>query len=123
MEGTKTTSSSKKDLFFWIVIVILVIAGIFANAYFKELAWALRFSSWILLIGVVIGLAILTSQGKKLWIFMKNAQIELRKVVWPSREETIKTTAIVAALVFTMSIILWVVDSSLLKLVGWFTKQ
>lgn len=123
MEVTKTTASPKKDLFFWIIIVALVASAIFANGYFKELAWALRFSLWILLIGVVIGLALLTTQGRQLWTFIKNAQIELRKVVWPSRDETVKTTAIVAALVFAMSIILWVLDSSLLKLVSWFTKQ
>ena len=121
MEENKTTSSSGIDIICWAAITIIIASGILAGFYFKEVAWAIRFAVWIVLIGISAGLAFFTSQGKRFWEFVKNARIELYKVVWPSRDETVKTTAVVAALVFAMSIILWIVDTFLLWVVGLFT--
>jgi preprotein translocase subunit SecE len=118
---TTSTPRSKIDTLLWILILVLTAAGVFANYYFGELAWALRFTGWIILICVLLGLAALTVQGKKTWVFAKNARIELLKVVWPTREETIKITMVVAALVLVASIILWGIDSVLLWMVGWLT--
>ena len=122
MEETKSNLRSKLDLFFWAVVIILLSAGIFANHYFRDLAWSLRLVVWIFLLAFLCWLAMLTAQGKKMWAFIKSARIELYKVVWPTRDETIKTTAIVAALVFAMSILLWLLDSVLLRVVNWFTN-
>lgn len=123
METTDISHSKtgKTDKLLWILILILTAAGVFANYYFGELAWALRFTGWIILICVLLGLAALTVQGKKTWAFAKNARIELLKVVWPTREETTKITMVVAALVLVASIILWGIDSVLLWMVGWLT--
>ena len=93
-----------------------------ANYYFMESAWSLRFALWIILVCVLVGLAAFTTQGKRLWLFAKDARMELRKVIWPTRDETVKTTAVIAALVFVASIILWILDSLLLWIVSWFTK-
>lgn len=118
---TTSTPRSKIDTLLWVLILVLTAAGVFANYYFGELAWASRFTGWIILICVLLGLAALTVQGKKTWAFAKNARIELLKVVWPTREETTKITMVVAALVLVASIILWGIDSILLWMVGWLT--
>lgn len=118
MEVAKTTSGSKLNTVLWILVLVLAMAGIGANHYFSELAWSLRFASWIILVCVLLGLIILTSQGKKAWTFLKDAKMELRKVVWPTRDETIKTTLVVAVLVFVMSMVLWGIDSILLLIVS-----
>lgn len=115
-------SRSKLDPLLWILALVLIGAGVFANYYFREGLWSLRFTLWIVLVGVVSGLVILTAQGKKFLTFIKEAKVELCKVVWPTRDETVKMTLVVAALVFAMSTILWAVDSVLLWVVSWFTK-
>lgn len=122
MEEIKIVSHPKSDKVYWLLIFVLVVLGIVANSYFKDVSWAIRFAFGIVVASALFGLAAITTQGKRTWTFIKNAQIELRKVVWPTREETVKITLVVAALVFAMSLILWVVDSFLLWLVGWFTK-
>ncbi len=122
MEETKNTSRAKLDLFLWIVIAILIVMGVVANSYFKETVWSLRFTVGIVLGGGLFGLALLTTQGRRFWSFSKEARMELRKVVWPTRDETIKTTAVIAALVFAMSLVLWALDSVLLWLVSLFTR-
>ncbi|MDR1057700.1 MAG: preprotein translocase subunit SecE [Coxiellaceae bacterium] len=118
----KNTSYSKLDILCWTLMCSLVFAGIITNLYFRELAWSLRFFLGMILICISLGLLALTTHGKRVWTFIMQAQTELRRVVWPSREETIKTTAIVAFLVFVTSLILWAFDSILLWIVGWFTR-
>ena len=122
MEETKIVSRSKLDIFIWLLILALTASGIYANYYFRELVWSIRFASGIGLASVLIGLAALTAKGKRFWAFSKEARMELRKVAWPTRDETVKTTAVVAVLVFAMSIILWALDTVLLWLVSWLTK-
>lgn len=117
------TAKSKLNGIFWALIFVLVAAGIVANNYFNEIAWALRFAGWIVLAIVVVGLLSRTYEGKKLWRFAQEARVELRKVVWPTKDETIKTTMVIAALVICMAFILWGVDSVLMWAIGWLSGQ
>ena len=114
---------SKLDIVLWIMVLVLTAAGAFANYYFSEVEWALRFTGCIVLFCVLIGLAGLTTRGKQVWRFAKDAKIELLKVVWPKREETVKITMVVAAMVVVASIVLWCVDSILLWIIRWLTKS
>jgi preprotein translocase subunit SecE len=126
MENTNipnSNSRSKLDTFLWILALILIATGVFANYYFNEVAWALRFVGWIFLIGAVFGLLAITVTGKSFLVFAKNARIELLKVVWPTRDEVVKITMVVAALVLVASVVLWGIDSVLLWLVGLLTKS
>ncbi len=59
-------------------------------------------------------IAFQTSQGRKAWDFIQEARMELRKVVWPTRQEVIQTTLLIIAMVVITSLLLWAVDSFLL---------
>lgn len=111
-----------RDKICWATIFLLVTGGVIASYYFRETVWSLRLIGWLLLLGVSLGLAFLTSQGKSFFVFLDHATKELRKVVWPTQDETMKITAVVAALVFAMSIILWILDTFLLWIFSWLTK-
>lgn len=111
----------KTDIYLWALIAILVSVGVAANYYFSSVVWTLRLSGWIVLVCVVIVLISRTAAGKKIWEFAKNARGELRKVVWPSRDETVRTTMIVAGMVVLMALILWGVDTILLWIVNLLT--
>lgn len=116
------TPNTNKDKLLMVAILVLVGAGVFINYHFNEMESALRFTGCILFFCALIGLAALTSRGKKFWIFAKDARNELLKVVWPKREETIKITIVVAGLVLVTSIILWCIDSILLWIISSLTK-
>ena len=64
-------------------------------------------------------LALQTERGKALWDLLKEARTEIRRVVWPTRQETTQTTFIVVALVVVFSLILWGLDS----LLSWFVSS
>ena len=65
-----------------------------------------------------MGIAFTSSQGKNFWELLKGANIERRKVVWPTRQETTQTTMIVVVVVILMSLVLWGVDSLLSWLIS-----
>ena len=114
---------SKLNTFWWVLIIIFVAAGVVANNYFTEIAWSLKLAGWVVLTCVVLAIGYQTVEGKKLVTFAKNSRIELRKVTWPTRDETVKTTMVVAALVIVMALILWMIDSLLLWIISWLTSQ
>ena len=121
--NTKSDGSvSRIDMLLWSVVVALLVAGVWANFHYSEVPWALRFAGWIVLVIVCGGFAFLTAGGKKAWQFGMEARGELRKVTWPTRQETIQTTMVVIGLVILVALILWGVDSTLLAGVSWFTR-
>jgi preprotein translocase subunit SecE len=63
--------------------------------------------------GLAIAIAMQTEKGRQVWGFFQDAQTEVRKVVWPTRDETIQTTLIVIIMVVIVSLILWGLDWAL----------
>ncbi len=116
-------SSSGFDWLKWIFIAVLVVLGVWANYRYSQVDWALRFAGWILLACFLLFVAFQTVMGRAIWRFSKEARAELRKVVWPTRPETVQTTTIVVAMVVVMSIILWGLDSLLLWVVSLLSGQ
>ncbi|MEH6672439.1 preprotein translocase subunit SecE [Halopseudomonas sp.] len=103
----------------WIVVAIIVVAGVYGNHYFAAEPVLYRALALVVL-GLVAGfVALQTSKGKAFWALLKEARIEIRKVVWPTRPETTQTTLIVVAVVLVMALILWGLDT----LLGWIISQ
>lgn len=111
------------DLFKWGFIVLLIVASLWANYHFSQVEWALRLAAWIVLSCAILAVASQTSFGRKSWLFIKQARGELRKVVWPTRQETVQTAFIVIGMVVLTSLILWGIDSILLWIVELLTGQ
>ena len=95
-----------------VLSVAILIASI---ALFYLDLWQLTtlFKVLILLAGVVVAAFVFTksSQGERFIHFAKETRIELRKVVWPTREETLKTTGMIMVAVVIVAIFLWIVDA------------
>jgi preprotein translocase subunit SecE len=65
----------------------------------------------LILFGVAVTVFIKSSQGDRFVHFLKETRIELRKVVWPTRQETAKTTGIIMIAVVIVAIFLWIIDA------------
>jgi preprotein translocase subunit SecE len=72
-----------------------------------------------LVVGILVGLQ--SQQGKTLWAFVQAARIELRKVVWPNRQETMQVTIVVFAMVIVLGLFFWGLDTLLALLTKWLT--
>lgn len=110
------TKEFQLDWLKWLFVMALVAAGVYGNAYFSD-QLALLYRVLILVtMGLVAGfVAVQTAQGDAFWQLMKAAQVEIRKVVWPTRQEVTQTTLIVVVVVIVMAILLWGLDA----LLGW----
>lgn len=113
----------KYDFALWIIVALIFVGGVVANSYFSQVALALRAAVGIVAFIVILAIIAVTSQGKKAWVFIKGARTELRKVVWPTRQETIQTTIVVVIMVLITALILWGLDSLFIWAVSWFTGQ
>ena len=108
------------DLIKWIVVTALVVGGIWANWYYSDEINVLLRALAMVAVTIFAGfIGLQTEKGKALWEMAREARSEIRRVVWPTRQETIQTTAIVILLMIIFSLILWGLDSFL----SWLVKS
>lgn len=93
--------------------VLPLAAAIGGFYYFDDQPQWMRVIALLVAIGVGVLIALQTALGQTAWAFRRDAIIEVRKVVWPTRKETVQTTLIVLIVVMIMSLLLWAFDSIL----------
>jgi preprotein translocase subunit SecE len=109
-EQTSVQDGSVADKAKITVTILLVIGGI---AGYYALAGQAAWMRWLAVLGgLVLGIAVFASakQGRGFWQFMLDSRIELRKIVWPSRQETGMTTLVVFGFVIVAGLFFWVLD-------------
>jgi preprotein translocase subunit SecE len=99
------------------VAVLLLIAGLAGFYYFGDRPAIVRLASILAGLAAASVLFWTTAPGKQFHVYAQESIAETRKVVWPTRKETIQTTGIVFAFVVIMALFLWAVDGSLLFIV------
>ena len=118
MNDKLKTVESKGDMIKWVVVLVLVVAGVAGNSYFSVYSWVYRTIALTALAAVAAFVAAQTAKGRAFVQLGVEAKTEIRKVVWPTREETTYTTGIVVLAVFVLALILYALDSTL----GWLLK-
>lgn len=93
-----------------VISIALLIGGIVAFYYFANQPLLYRVLGLLGLVAIAAAAVFTTAQGKQLWAFMRESRMEVRKVIWPSRQETTQTTLIVIVMVFIVGVILWLLD-------------
>lgn len=96
-----------------LIIAALILLASLLLFYLNPLALQTLYKVLILLVGVVIAglIFFISAKGKQLKAFLAETKIELRKVVWPTRDETIKTTGVILVAVVIVAIFLSLVDA------------
>jgi len=94
--------------------VLILLVGIVSYYYLIQIS--ILFKVLIILASVVISLVIFfqTLRGKTLWEFFQGSRVEIKKVIWPTRQETLQTTLTVFVFVLIMGIFFWLLDFLLL---------
>lgn len=111
MQQTKAVKMTAFDYLKWLVSIVLIAACVVGNVYLDAYSAAIRAAAIIVVVLIALGIAKTTSHGGVAWGFIRESRLELRKVVWPTRQETVQMTLIVALVVALMAIVLWVVDA------------
>ena len=106
-----------------VAAAILLVAGIYGFYHFAAYSTLLRVIGLLAISGVAAGIALQTDAGRRLWQFSGDARNEVRKVVWPTRQETMQTTLVVIVMVLILGIILWLFDMMLMSILRFLTGQ
>lgn len=109
---------------FKLVLAILsIVAGFVGFYYLRDSAMVIRVLLLLFSLLAAIAIAWFTDQGKQFYAFSRESIEETRKVVWPSRKETMQTAGVVFAFVVAMAIFLWLVDAGLMSIVRYVMDQ
>ena len=108
----------KLDWLKWSVVAVIVFAGVYANSYFAAESLLYRTIGILILGAAAAWLAVQTAKGSAFFSLCLDARAEIRKVVWPSRQETTQTTMIVLVVVLIVALILWLLDWGLNEIVS-----
>jgi preprotein translocase subunit SecE len=102
-----------------LMAAVMVVAGI--GGYYWYADWPTAVRLLMVLGGVAAGAGLLfwSAQGQVLWQFIQGSRIELRKMVWPTRQETLQTTIVVFVFVLLLGVFFWLVD----MLLAWATRH
>ena len=103
--------------------VVVVLAGLVGYYYFADASALLRALAVIVALGAAAAVAFTSVQGRALWKFIQAARVELNKVVWPTREETIQTTLVVLVVAAFGGVFFWALDFFLLWVTTRITGQ
>jgi len=107
-----------------VLSVVFVVAGVAAFYHFSEVVPLLyRVLGLVVVMLAVAGVMFTTEIGQNVWQFVLESKQEVRKVVWPTREETVRTTLLVVAMVTVVGLILWLLDMFLFWAVTLLTGQ
>ncbi|CDL83014.1 preprotein translocase subunit SecE [Xenorhabdus szentirmaii] len=114
-------SGRSLDIAKWLLVAVLLVAAIVGNYYYREYNLPLRAIAVVAIVALAGAVALWTAKGKAALAFAREARTEMRKVIWPTRQEALHTTLIVAAVTAVMSLILWGLDGILVRLVSFIT--
>jgi preprotein translocase subunit SecE len=118
METREDTEPTLFDTAKLTLAVVILVGSIVAYYYFANESALLRAIGVLIAFIAAVWVAFQSAQGQTLWKFIQGSRVELRKVVWPTREETIQTTIVVLVFATIMGVFFWLLDLSLL----WFTS-
>ena len=107
---SEETTANRFDTVKWVVVIALIAVAVVGNSYYSDQSLLYRVLG-ILAIAAVAGMvALQTAKGVAFWALVKGSRTEIRKVVWPTRQETVQTTMIVVAFVLLVALLLWGLD-------------
>ncbi len=110
MKSSNENPNKTKDILSWLAVALLT-AGAFFCTYYYTFSGPVQSMVWLGWFVLSMFFAYLTTTGKQVYQFAQESKIELLKVVWPTRQETIQTTTIVIVMVTLTGFILWGIDS------------
>ena len=106
-----------------ILAAAVLVSGIFAYYYFENESILLRVGGLLVALAIGVVIAFQSLQGQILWRFIQSSRNELRKVIWPTRQETLQTTLTVLVFTLILGVFFWILDLILLWATGILTGQ
>lgn len=101
----------------WFAVALVTVIA-FLGTYYLKISGSVLAIMWIGWLILALFFMYFTTQGKQIYAFAQESRLEMLKVVWPGRQETVQTTMIVMAMVAVTGFVLWAIDLSMMWLIG-----
>jgi preprotein translocase subunit SecE len=117
---TDTGQSGALDIIKLLIAAAAILGGLYSYYYYEfDVSLPLRVLMVLGGTGAGIAIGMTSTQGQRLWRFIQGSRVEIRKVVWPTRQETTQTAIAVFVFTLIMAVFFWLLDSGLL----WLTRR
>jgi preprotein translocase subunit SecE len=123
MSASTEETRSGLDTVKLLAVVVLLAGGVYGFYALAEQPLWVRLAGLLMVVGAAVFVALQTAVGRSIWQFATDSRTEVRKVVWPTRQETLQTLLIVMVAVLLTALFLWAVDSILFMIVRYLTGQ
>ncbi len=123
MNGKAETQDMQRDSLKLGFAVLLMCGGVFGFYYFSSQMIVLRVLGVLAVAAISLAVAYQTGMGRQVVGFLSGAQNEVRRMIWPTRTETVQTTMAVIIIVLVVGVFLWMLDMFLLRAVQFLTGQ
>ena len=123
MSVQEEAPKSSLDKVKWLLAAVALAGAVYANHYLVDGSILVRVAVVIVMIAVGLAVGFSTTKGRNGLAFAKEARIEARKVVWPTRPETIQTTLIIVVAVSLVSLLLYFLDMGLVTIINFLTVR
>lgn len=110
MNAQVEETTSVSDIIKLILSPIVLVAGLVAFYSFADVQLIYRVLGLFVLVAVVVFVLFTTAKGKSVWLFMLESKQEFKRIVWPTKDEAIRTTLLVFVMVFIVGFVLWMLD-------------
>jgi preprotein translocase subunit SecE len=101
----------------------ILVGGIVIFYVYEEQSLLVSVSVLLVAIALAVAVFMASERGQLLWRFIQGSRVEIRKVIWPTRQETKQTTLTVFVFALVMGIFFWLLDMGLLSLTRFLTGQ
>jgi preprotein translocase subunit SecE len=112
-QASTSSGSNTLDIVKLVAAVAILVGGIAGFYLLDTYPIAVRWVIVLIALVAAVFVALQSVQGREFWQFVQGSRIELRKVVWPTRDESVKTTMVVFAAIVVMGIFFWILDWAL----------
>ncbi|MGI9249797.1 MAG: preprotein translocase subunit SecE [Pseudohongiellaceae bacterium] len=113
-----TEQQNNLDWLKWTIVAAIVVGAVYANSYYSTESVLVRTIGLLVAASIAGWIGAQTERGRAFVNLCLDARLEIRKVVWPGRQETTQTTIIVLIVIFIVALILWLLDWGLTSVVS-----
>lgn len=110
MNSSVEQPKSSFDILKWVAVAALVVVGVYGNHHFSDQSILYRVIAELALGAVAVMIAFSTAPGREFWVLLKESRVEIRKVIWPTKQETMYTTGIVLLVVLFAGLLMFFLD-------------
>lgn len=115
--------NSSLNKLLWVLFVLFFCFGIFINYNYSAYLGSLRYAVSLLCVVFSLSILFFTNEGRRLSFFLRDARLELAKVVWPTKPEIFQSVMAVLLMVLFFGLLVWIVDGFLFWVVGLLANQ